>query len=139
MPLVGFESTIPVFERMKTVHVLDRAATVSGDAVVKSEIITMLLNKHIYIEFFFNGSCSPFWALAAFQFGNHFSQTVGLLGRVISPSQGCYLNTIQTQNKRMHTPNIHVLSWIRTHDPSVRASKDNSCLRPLDYCDRPFK
>jgi hypothetical protein len=30
MPLVGFEPTIPVFERAKTVHVLDRAATVIG-------------------------------------------------------------------------------------------------------------
>jgi hypothetical protein len=28
MPQVGFESTIPVFERAKTVHALDRAATV---------------------------------------------------------------------------------------------------------------
>jgi hypothetical protein len=30
MPQVGFEPTIPVFERAKTVHVLDRAATVIG-------------------------------------------------------------------------------------------------------------
>jgi hypothetical protein len=30
MPRVGFEPTIPVFERAKTVHVLDRAATVIG-------------------------------------------------------------------------------------------------------------
>jgi hypothetical protein len=28
MPLVGFEPTIPVFERAKTVHDLDRAAAV---------------------------------------------------------------------------------------------------------------
>jgi hypothetical protein len=28
MPLVGFEPTIPAFERAKTVHALDRAATV---------------------------------------------------------------------------------------------------------------
>jgi hypothetical protein len=30
MPRVGFESTTPVFERSKTVHALDRAATVIG-------------------------------------------------------------------------------------------------------------
>jgi hypothetical protein len=30
MPRVGFEPTIPVFERAKTIHVLDRAATVIG-------------------------------------------------------------------------------------------------------------
>jgi hypothetical protein len=28
MPQVGFERTIPVFERTKTVHALDREATV---------------------------------------------------------------------------------------------------------------
>jgi hypothetical protein len=30
MPWVGFEPTIPVFERAKTIHALDRAATVIG-------------------------------------------------------------------------------------------------------------
>jgi hypothetical protein len=30
MPRVGFEPTIPVFERAKAVHALDRAATVIG-------------------------------------------------------------------------------------------------------------
>jgi hypothetical protein len=30
MPRVGFEPTVPVFERGKTVHALDRAATVIG-------------------------------------------------------------------------------------------------------------
>jgi hypothetical protein len=30
MPQVGFELTIPAFERAKTVHALDRAATVIG-------------------------------------------------------------------------------------------------------------
>jgi hypothetical protein len=30
MPWVGFESTIPAFERVKTVHAFDRAATVMG-------------------------------------------------------------------------------------------------------------
>jgi hypothetical protein len=63
-------------------------------------------------------------------------QTVGLLGRVISSSQSRYLHrTIQTQNKRIHTPHIHALIGIRTHDPSVRASEDSSCLRPRGYCD----
>jgi hypothetical protein len=30
MPQVGFEHTIPIFERAKTFHALDRAATVIG-------------------------------------------------------------------------------------------------------------
>jgi hypothetical protein len=29
----------------------------------------------------------------------------------------------------MHTLNIHALSGIRTHDPSVRESEDSSCRR----------
>jgi hypothetical protein len=33
MPRVGFEPMIPVFERAKTVHALDRAATVIGNQV----------------------------------------------------------------------------------------------------------
>jgi hypothetical protein len=64
------------------------------------------------------------------QFRNYFSQTVGLLGRVISPSQGPYLHTGQhKQNKRIHTPNIHAFSGIRTHDPI-------SCLRLRGYSHR---
>jgi hypothetical protein len=30
MPQVGFEPTIPVFERAKTVHILDPAVAVNG-------------------------------------------------------------------------------------------------------------
>jgi hypothetical protein len=67
------------------------------------------------------------------QLSIHFSQTAGLLGRVISSSQGLYLNT--GQHKHRITPNIHVLSGIPTHDPSVRASEDSSCLRPRGYYD----
>jgi hypothetical protein len=56
-----------------------------------------------------------------FQFRNNFSQTVGLLGWVISPSHGLYLNTWRHKHRiNAHTPNIHTLSGIRTHDPSVR-------------------
>jgi hypothetical protein len=35
MPQVGFEPTIPVFQRAKTVHVLDCAATVIGEFLPK--------------------------------------------------------------------------------------------------------
>jgi hypothetical protein len=34
MSQVGFEPTIPVFERAKTVHALDRAAIVIGDLCI---------------------------------------------------------------------------------------------------------
>jgi hypothetical protein len=44
MPQVGSEPTIPVFERAKTVHALDRVATVIGSLKVTSlelEIVTL--------------------------------------------------------------------------------------------------
>jgi hypothetical protein len=73
--------------------------------------------------------------LPLIQLHDNFSQTVGLLGRVISPSQSLYLNIGQhKQNKRIHTTNIHALSGIRTHDLSVRASENSSCLKPGIDC-----
>jgi hypothetical protein len=38
MPRLGFEPTIPVFERAKTVHALDRAVTVIGGVDVQIHI-----------------------------------------------------------------------------------------------------
>jgi hypothetical protein len=66
----------------------------------------------------------------------HFSfliirQSVGLLGRGISTSQGRYLH------KHRINADIHVWSAIRTHDLSVRTSEDSSCLRPRGPCDYP--
>jgi hypothetical protein len=63
------------------------------------------------------------------------SQIVGLLDEW----SGRRKTATPTQNKRIHTPNIHVLSGIRTHDPSVGASEDSSYLRPRRYCDRSRK
>jgi hypothetical protein len=48
--------------------------------------------------------------------------------------------TTQTQNKHIHTPNIHALCGIRTDVPSFRASEKSTCLKtawlpwpPFDY------
>jgi hypothetical protein len=49
---------------------------------------------------------------------------VGLLGRVISPSQGLYLYRT-TQHRKTRT-NIHALSGIRTHDPSNQSAKTHA-------------
>jgi hypothetical protein len=66
-----------------------------------------------------------------------YTQSVGPLGRGISPSQGCYLHTEEHKHRiNAHNIDIHALSSIRTHDPSVRASEDSSCLRPRGHCDR---
>jgi hypothetical protein len=53
-----------------------------------------------FIRSFINVSTALCWAVS---FAIFFTQTVGLLGRVTSPSQGRHLHrTTQTQNKRTH-------------------------------------
>jgi hypothetical protein len=60
--------------------------------------------------------------LTFWRFLELFRQILGLLGRVISPSQGLYLHrTTQT--------NIHALSGIRTHDPSNQPAKTHASDR----------
>jgi hypothetical protein len=71
-----------------------------------------------------------------FSFVIFFTQTVGLLGRVISPSRGRYLHTGQHNHRINAYIDIHALGGFQTHDPSVRASEDSSCLRPSGHCDR---
>jgi hypothetical protein len=61
---------------------------------------------------------------------NH-RQTVGLLGRVISLSQGLHLHRT-TQHRQTRT-NIHALSGIRTRDPVYeRLRPAPQTARPLD-------
>jgi hypothetical protein len=57
--------------------------------------------------------CVEPWQL--FQFLDLFIQSEGLLGRVISTSQDTQDNT----NTKYTDTDIHVLTRIRTHDPSV--------------------
>jgi hypothetical protein len=88
--------------------------------------------------FFFNGSSSPLRPRPLIQFRNHFFTD----GRTSWTSDQPVARLLpqhrirQTQNKRIHTLNIYVLSGVRNHDPSVRENKDSSCLRPRGYCDR---
>jgi hypothetical protein len=46
MPRVGFEPTIPVFERAKSVHALDRVATVID---TRLRVITLICSSNICI------------------------------------------------------------------------------------------
>jgi hypothetical protein len=80
------------------------------------------------MHFFFNGSSSPFKGQASYSVRNHFSQTVGLLGQVISPSQGRYLNTGQhKQNKRTQTSMPRV-----GFEPTIPASERVKTIHALD-------
>jgi hypothetical protein len=87
---------------------------------------------------FFSGSCSLLRPGPLIQFRNHFS-TYGRTPWTSDQPAARPLpkrRTTQTKNKRIHTPTIHALSGIRTHDPSVRASENSSCFRPSGCCDR---
>jgi hypothetical protein len=54
-----------------------------------------------------------------------------------SAFKGLYLHREQHKHRiNARNTDIHFLSRVRTHDPSVRVSKDNSCLRPRGQCDR---
>jgi hypothetical protein len=60
-------------------------------------------------------------------------RVVGLLGRRISQLQGRYLHA--EQHREETRTDIHASSEIRTHDPTVRAGEDSSCLRQRGHCD----
>jgi hypothetical protein len=79
----------------------------------------------------------PLWALASFQFPALFTinRTLWTSDQLVARTLPKH-RTAQTKNKHIYTPNIHVLNGIRTHDHSIRASEDSSCLRPLGYRDR---
>jgi hypothetical protein len=70
------------------------------------------------------------------QFLNHFYADGRTLGRMMSPSQGRYLHTGQNKQRINAHTDIHALSGIQTHDPSVRASEYSTCLRPHGHRDR---
>jgi hypothetical protein len=61
-------------------------------------------------------------------------KSIGLLGRVINPTQGCYLHrTTQTQNKFRQ-----IFMPIVRFEPTIPAFEraNISCLRPRGHCDR---
>jgi hypothetical protein len=94
-------------------------------------VIRCAADISFFLSFFLSVSMAlqPFGPWPFSQFRNPI-QSLGLLGRGISASQGRYLHTGQ------HKHDIHASSGIRTHDPSVRMGEEGSCLRPRNHCDR---
>jgi hypothetical protein len=71
------------------------------------------VHDHLKFFFFFSMALpahSGPWPLI--QFRNHFSQTVGLLGRVISPSQGGHLNTRQHKHRINTYTHQTFMPWV---------------------------
>jgi hypothetical protein len=65
------------------------------------------------------------------QFRNHFSQTAGLLGRVISPSQGRYLSTGQHKHKINAYTHQTSMPWVR-FEHTIPASERAKTVHALD-------
>jgi hypothetical protein len=83
------------------------------------------------------GSSFPYWRTRLITQFLDLSQVVGLLGRVISSSQGLYLNTGQHKHRKTRTHiKLPCSGGIRTRNHGLRAIEDSSCLRPLGYRDR---
>jgi hypothetical protein len=47
---VGFEPTIPVFERAKTVHALDHEATVISNKAVYTAMVYAVINVVLFLK-----------------------------------------------------------------------------------------
>jgi hypothetical protein len=69
------------------------------------------------------------------QLRNHFSQTVGILHEWSASRKAATYTPENTTTEQTHT-DIHALSGIEPHDPSVRAHEDSLCLRPRGHSDR---
>jgi hypothetical protein len=102
--------------------------------------VCLSLYIYIYLSICVSIYLKPFvgpWPL--FSFLILYTQSVGTLrrgGGGISPSQDLYLYTEQHKHKINAHTDIHVSSGIPTHNPSVRAGENISCLRPHGHCDR---
>jgi hypothetical protein len=92
---------------------------------------------HIYILLLFQWCSSPYRALASsyeVPWSYTYRQLVGLLKRVISPSQGRYLHrTTQTQNKRRQT-SMSLAVFSRLNNGIVGSNP----ARGMDVCMRLF-
>jgi hypothetical protein len=64
-------------------------------------------------------------------FRNHFSQTVGLLGRVISPSHGRYINTGRHKHRINAYTHEITMPWVE-FEPTIPASERAKKVHALD-------
>jgi hypothetical protein len=80
--------------------------------------------------YYYRGSTAVCLALTTFQFILYTD------GRTPCTGDQPVARPLPVHRINAHNTNIHALSGIRTHDPSVRASEYRSCLRPRGQCDR---
>jgi Mn2+/Fe2+ NRAMP family transporter len=116
--LLGFcAGLVEVYRRIRAI-----IALIMGAIRTSETSVLFLMCKH-----FFSVALQSFLdpgRLTYRRFLELFKLIVGLLGRVISPSQGLYLHRT-TQCSKTRT-NIHALSGIRTHDPGNQSASDRT-------------
>jgi hypothetical protein len=92
-----------------------------------------MLNVNVFFFFVAVQSLKDPGRLTYRRFLELFRHMVGLLGRMISPSQGLCLHRT-TQYRKTRTK-IHALSGIRTHDPSNQPTKTHASDRTATVTD----
>jgi hypothetical protein len=87
--------------------------------------------EDFYLCYYLSMALQSLWTFAAFSISQSVrTQTVGLLER------GSARRKAATYTQNNTNTDIRASTGIRTHDPSVRAGEDGSCLRPHGHCDR---
>jgi hypothetical protein len=75
--------------------------------------------------------------LGRFSLSSSCTELVAFVGGRSDRRQVSNVHTEQHKYRiKAHKTDIHELSGIRNHDPSVPASEDSSCLRLRSHCDR---
>jgi hypothetical protein len=97
------------------------------DAATQDEKVIILCTWVIYV--WLCSSCGP---CPLFQFLYLYT-----VGRTSWRRDECVTGPLPTHRINADDTDIHASSGIRTHDRSVRAGEDDSCLRPLGHCERP--
>jgi hypothetical protein len=116
-----------VAKRKVTASARNRTQVVQPRSLIIRPVYTGTINCILlYYSLALQSSFGPSPPLILW-FPNLFRHMVGLLGRVISPSQGLYL--LRTAKHKKTRTNIHALSGIRTHDRSRPAPQT---VWPLD-------
>jgi hypothetical protein len=121
---------VPLGWPRDTLYPLKLALTspTSGGCMVG--IVRLRTIGHAFFWYYY-GSIALCWAFCLF-FCFFILYTVG---RTLWKGAQPVAKPLPTHRIKAQNADLHTLSEIRTHDPSVRTSKDSSCLRPRGHWD----
>jgi hypothetical protein len=104
--------------------------------LVVKETVAKINSILILLLYFILGPRACFPSELIWIYGSY-RQIVGLLGRMMSPVASP-LSAQDNINTQTTLADIHTSKGIRTHDPSVWAGEDISCLVQPGHCDMQF-